>query len=211
MAPVELEKWASLIKDALLSLGAIVTMCVALYGLRMWKRELAGKEVFAAAKILVRESHLLTKSAQKARSPVWNLERRSFSEAEVQNTTKNERWRLSEAEAFKKNIDELSAANDSYRSALLDARVLLGSRVYGAFLPFDKSIGEVINRIGNYIRLLQNHSLIVLPDSLEVVELQSKLYPSEHLDDDLSQLLSNCREQGEVTLLGFLHRKEISA
>lgn len=211
MPPVELKEWVSLLKDALLGVGALVTMSVALYGLRMWKRELVGKEMFAAAKVLVKESHLLAKAARRARTPVRDDERRSFTDSEIENTTKNERWRMSEADAYKKRVDELSAAIDSYRSALLDARVLLGSRIYGAFLPFDRAITEVIFRIGNYISVLQDHSLTVLPDSPQALEAQSELYPSHNLDDELTRQVSDTREEGEVALLAFLHRKEISA
>lgn len=209
MPPAELKEWIPLIKDALLAIAALVTTAIAIYGARMWKRELAGKEIYAATKNLVKESHLLSKALRKARTPIEDYERKTFSAEEIKNTTKNERWRLSEADAYKKRIDELSVAIDSYQSALLDVRVLVGSKVYLGFLPFGKLVSEVINRIGNYISVVQDYSQNALPDSPEVQEAQQELYPSDNIDDELSQKIADTREEGEKCLLAFLHRTTI--
>lgn len=133
MPPAELKEWMPLIKDALLGIAALVTTVIAIYGARMWKRELAGKEIYAATKNLVKESHLL----------------------------------------------------------------------------FSQLITEVIHRIGNYIAIIQDYSKTVLPDSLEVQEVQEKLYPSDNIDDELSQKIANAREEGEKCMLAFLHRPSI--
>lgn len=209
MPPAELKEWIPLIKDSLLAIAALVTTVIAIYGARMWKRELAGKEIYAATKNLVKESHLLSRALRKARRSIEDYERRTFSAEEIKNTTKNERWRLSEAEAYKKRIDELSIAINSYQSALLDVRVLVGSKVYLGFLPFGKLVTEVINRIGNYISVVQDYSKNVLPDSPEVQEAQQELYPSDNIDDELSQKIADTREEGEKRLLAFLHRTSI--
>ena len=209
MPPAELKEWIPLIKDSLLAIAALVTTVIAIYGARMWKRELAGKEIYAATKNLVKESHLLSRALRKARRSIEDYERRTFSAEEIKNTTKNERWRLSEAEAYKKRIDELSIAINSYQSALLDVRVLVGSKVYLGFLPFGKLVTEVINRIGNYISVVQDYSKNVLPDSPEVQEAQQELYPSDNIDDELSQKIADTREEGEKCLLAFLHRTSI--
>lgn len=209
MPPAELKEWIPLIKDALIGIAALVTTVIAIYGARMWKRELAGKEIYAATKSLVKESHLLSKAAGRARRPIQNYERKGFSEEDIENTTKNERWRLSEADAYKKRMDELSVAIDRYQSALLDVRVLVGSKVYGGFLPFGQLVTEVVHRIGNYITVIQDYSKTVLPDSPEVQEIQQELYPSDNIDDELSQKIADAREEGEKCLLAFLHRPSI--
>jgi hypothetical protein len=132
-----------------------------------------------------------------------------FSEEEVKHTTKNERWRISEADAYRKRIDDLSLAVDRYQSALLEVRVLVGSKVYLGFLPFGRLVTEVIHRIGNYIVVIQDYSLSLFPDSPEVLEAQQELYPSENLDDELTQQIGDAREEGEKCLLSFLHRTSI--
>jgi hypothetical protein len=209
MPPLELKEWVTLIKDGLLGVAALVTTIIAIYGARVWKRELAGKEIYAATKSLVKESHLLSKATTKARQPIQAYERKAFSEEEVKHTTKNERWRLSEADAYRKRIDDLSVAIDRYQSALLEVRVLVGSKVYLGFLPFGRLVTEVIHRIGNYIAVIQDYSQTVLPDSPDVLEAQQELYPSENLDDELTQEIGDAREEGEKCLLSFLHRTSI--
>lgn len=210
MPPAELKEWIMLIKDGLLGVAALVTTIIAIYGARMWKRELAGKEIYSATKALVKESHLLSKAVIKARMPIQDYERKMFTEEEVKHTTKNERWRISEADAYKKRIDDLSMAIDNYNSALLDVRVLVGSKVYAGFLPFGRLITEVLHKIGNYIAVVQDFSQTVLPDSTEVKEAQLELYPTDNTDDDLSQQIGDAREDGEKCLLTFLHRTSIS-
>lgn len=209
MPPVEIKEWIPLIKDSLLAIAALVTTIIAIYGVRTWKRELSGKEIYDATKNLVKESHLLSMSLHRARRPIDDHEHRAFSNDEIKCMTKNERWRLSEAGAYKKRIDELSVAIDKYQSALLDARVLIGSKVYLGFLPFGKLVTEVIYRIGNYISVLQDCTTSVLPSSPEVRDVQRKLYPSENSDDEFSQEIANAREEGERCLLAFLHRTSI--
>lgn len=141
--------------------------------------------------------------------PIQDHERKVFSDEEIKNYTKNERWRLSEANAYVKRIDDLSIAIDAYRSALLEVRILVGSKAYLAFLPFDKQITEVIRRIGNYIAVVQDYTKDVFPDSPEIQEVQRKLYPSDNRDDELSQKIGDAREEGEKSLLAFLHRISI--
>lgn len=209
MLPAELKEWIVLIKDGLVGVAALVTTIIAIYGARMWKRELAGKEIYIATKNLVKESHLLLKASTNARMPIQDYERKVFSAEEVKNTTKNERWRISEAEAYKKRVDDLSAAIDSYQSALLDVRVLVGSKIYLGFLPFGRLVTDVVLRIGNYIGVIQDYSQTVLPESPEIFESQQEMYPSQNLDDELSQKLSDAREDGEKCLLAFLHRTSI--
>ena len=209
MPPAELKEWITLIKDGLLGVAALVTTVIAIYGARVWKRELAGKEIYAATKTLVKESHLLSKATNRARRPIQDYERKVFSTEEVKHTTENERWRLSEADAYKKRMDDLSLAIERYQSALLEVRVLVGSKVYLGFLPFGELIAETVHRIGNYIAVVQDYTQVVLPDSPEVQEVQRVLYPSDNIDDELSQKIADAREEGEKCLLAFLHRTNI--
>lgn len=209
MPPAELREWITLIKDGLLGVAALVTTVIAIYGARVWKRELAGKEIYAATKTLVKESHLLSKATNSARRPIQDYERKAFSADEVKHTTENERWRLSEAEAYKKRLDALSLAIERYQSALLEVRVLVGSKVYLGFLTFGELIKEVVHRIGNYIGVVQDYTHVALPESSEVQEVQQELYPSDNMDDELSQKIADAREEGEKCLLTFLHRTSI--
>lgn len=202
-------EWVSLIKDVLLGIAAIVTMFVAVYGLRTWKRDLVGKEIYAAARVLVKESHLACKAAHKLRQSLCSYEKRQFTEEELEHTTENERWRISEAEGYKKKVGKYSEELKRYESAKLELRVLVGSRIYEGFLPFGQHLTESIDRVNAYLDLLQGCTQMYLPSSPEIIGAQKELYPSDNFDDELSQNLANTRENGEESLLSHLHRKSI--
>ena len=109
----------------------------------------------------------------------------------------------------KGKIEKFAEELKRYESAKLDLRVLVGSKIYEGFLPFDRFLTESIERVNDYLDLLQDHSNMYLPDSLKIIEAQRQLYPSDHLDDELSQNLADSREEGEVSLLSHRHRKSI--
>ena len=50
LPPEELKEWVKLFSDAMLGVAALVTAGTAIYGVRMWKHELAGREIYGAAK-----------------------------------------------------------------------------------------------------------------------------------------------------------------
>lgn len=209
MPPQELKEWIAITKDILLSIGAIVTMALGLYGLRVWKRDLVGKEVYSAAKTLVKESHLISNASRKLREPILTYERKSFCDEEIRNTTENERWRISEADAYIEKINNFAEELKRYEAAKLELRVLVGSKIYEGFLPFGAALTESINRVNAYLDIIRDYSKSIFPDSEEVLKAQSALYPSSNLNDELSQRIADLREAGEISLLSCLHRKSI--
>lgn len=208
MPDPELKEWVSLIKDGLLALAALVTIGVGIYGARVWKRELIGKEVYAAARELVKQSHIASKAANKLRLPTDMLDKELDPKAAIA-TTNDEHWRMSEIRAYQKRIEGFSVTLEKFESAKLDLRVLKGSRVYEGFMPFGRHLTETILLVNEYLDLLKDDSLKMGPDSPEVLDLQQRLYPSRNLDDDLSQKLADSREEGENSLLAYLHRQSI--
>jgi hypothetical protein len=209
MLSLEIKDWISVGKDVAVGVTALVTMFLAIYGVRTWKRDLVGKEVYSAARLMVKESHLAAKAARKLRSPIRDDERKKFSDTEINNFTACERWRISETSAYENRKKEFGLQIDKYESAKLDLRVLAGSRIYEGFLQFGADLTECIRCVNNYLDLLQDHSLALFEDAPQILEAQKLLYPSDNLDDELSQKIANSRESGEVALLKLLHRSSI--
>jgi len=208
MPDPEFKEWVSLIKDCLLALAALVTIGVGIYGARVWKRELIGKEVYAAARELVKQSHIASKAANKLRLPTDMLNKELDPKVGIA-TNNDEHWRISEIKTYQKRIEAFSVTLEKFESAKLDLRVLKGSRVYEGFMPFGRHLTETILLVNEYLDLLKDDSLKVGPDSPKVLDLQQRLYPSGNLDDDLSQKLADSREEGENSLLAYLHRQSI--
>ena len=96
MLDPDIKDWISIGKDLAVAAAAVVTVGLGIYGVRTWKRDLVGKEVYSAARALVKESHLAAKAARKLRAPICYEERKEFSADEIKNLTSSERWRISE-------------------------------------------------------------------------------------------------------------------
>lgn len=67
--------WVPIIKDIVLAGSAIVTVCLAIYGLKSWRRELTGKTHFEAAKRLLQALY-------KVREAFWGVRSRFIAAAE---------------------------------------------------------------------------------------------------------------------------------
>ena len=208
MPDPEFKEWVSLIKDGLLAIAALVTIGVGIYGARVWKIELIGKEVYAAARELVKQSHIVCKAADKLRLPTDALDKELNPHSDT-TATDDKLWRISEIKAYQRRLETFSIKLDNFESAKLDLRVLKGARVYESFMPFGRHLTDTILLINEYLDLLKDDSLKVGPKSSEVLDLQQRMYPSMNLDDDLSQKLSDSREEGENSLLACLHRQGI--
>lgn len=205
----EFREWVPLVKDTMLALAAVATAFVAISGLRTWKRELAGKEHFTAAKELVRSSHRIWRECGRLRLPLSPREQKVFSAEDVQNTTSAERWRIADWEAYSKRLDDFEKVSDEYHAALLSARVLLGSKVYEAFLPFNYLTIDLINIVNEYLDLLQPKDGAPLPDDPEVIETKKRISLRPGEDDELSRKIADAREDGEKALLPYLARSSI--
>jgi len=62
-------EYITVFKDVCLSVAAIVTASVAIYGLRSWKKELSGKANFEVARGLIRSTYRLRDEISYGRSP----------------------------------------------------------------------------------------------------------------------------------------------
>lgn len=209
MSIVEIKELIALIKDFLTAIAALLTIFIGIYGIRLWRRELVGKEIYAAAKDLVKESHLVFKAARELREPIHPYEVEPFTESVINNTTEWERWRISETNGYRKRTENFNKILERYEHSKLNLRVLVGSKIYLGFLPFDKLIGETIERVNRYIEVLNDYKKAITSNSPDVISAQIKLYPSGRFDDELHQKTGDAREEGEKSLLAYLHRKSI--
>lgn len=205
----ETQIWLSVVKDAVVAVAATVTALVAAAGFRAWKVELVGREKFHAAKELVACSHQLWRVCSALRREVAPHEERHFYAKEIEVTTARERWMLSEWEVYSKRIQAVGDEYNQYRAALLSARVVLGSWVYEAFLPFDKKVTESLNKVNEYLSLIRDEGTPAFRDSAVVKDLKKDVALPLAIEDQLSEQLADAREEGEKKLLGVLYRSTI--
>lgn len=206
----QLATLAPIVKDAVIAVAAMVTSGIAVYGVRVWKRDLVGKELYEVTKTLVYQSHSVAQACTKLLLPILASENRVFTAAEVEHTTVGERWRLSETHVYRTRLRAYTESLEEFSDALLKARVVMGSRVYGAFLPFQNALRQPVDEINNYLSYLQDPSSYLLHDSEEAAALQSFVYRSA--DDGGSKIVmmvADAREDAEKFLLPYLHRNSI--
>lgn len=208
--PTLLSTYVSIARDLVVTVAAVITACIAIYGLRVWKRDLVGKESYEAAKALVYQSHAVSRASDKMRFPIREHERVVFTKEEIENTTEGERWRISEAAAFRNRINEYSESFAEFYKALLSFRVISGSKVYYAFLPFHRALEKPLDQVNLYIALLDDLSFPISVDSIEAASLRGFIYSFGEDMDDYSLAVAEGREKGELFLLPHLHRKSIS-
>ncbi|XMB47217.1 hypothetical protein QQ999_14965 [Pseudomonas fluorescens] len=208
--PILLGTYVSIARDMVVTVAAVVTASIAIYGLRIWKRDLVGKESYEAAKALVFHSHALSRASHKLRYPIMAHERTVFSKEHIENTTEGERWRASEAAAFRTRLKEYSGVYLGFYEALMNFRVIKGSQVYVAFQPFQEALREPLDKLYAYLRLLDDYSVGIVADSPDVKLLSRFIQEFEGDIDQFVLAIGDAREKGELFLLPYLHRKSIS-
>jgi hypothetical protein len=125
----QMNYWVPIIKDIILSVAAIVTVCLAIYGVKSWRRELAGKTKFDAAKRQLQATF-------KIREAFWSARSRFIAAAEFPpgyGGTLDQPTDEKQFEAFlhvyRKRWEPLWDAIQEFDVAALESEVLWGESV----------------------------------------------------------------------------------
>lgn len=125
---------ATVVKDVVIALAALIGAWVAVQGLSTWKRQLKGSVEYELTRRLLRTTYRWRESIKAVRSPmVWaqempapsDEERKSMSEAEIQH--------YGYATAYQRRWDKVVEARDALQTELLEAEVLWGKQVLDIF------------------------------------------------------------------------------
>ncbi len=204
-----LAAYVSIVKDGVITVAALVTAAIALYGLRVWKRDLVGKEVYEVMKELVYQSHSVAKAARSSIYPLAASEARVFTDQERTHTTEIERIFLSESDAYLARLETYVKSFQNFRDALLRARVLLGSKVLNAYNPYEKVLVKPVQLINEYLAVINDRINTPHPESDEVIRLRS-LFASFEGENEIINSIHEAREVAERFSLPYLHRKSIT-
>lgn len=196
-------------KDIVIILGTVTTMSLGLYGLKVWKRDLVGKETYAVIRDLIKQLRKVSKVAGRTRSKVHLYEHVRMAPDEAIHFTANEQWLLAEAAVYHARLDELGASLASLDDSMLEARILLGSSIHATTLVFKATVREAIGLVNDYLDLLHDQRLALAEDSAAIRSAQQAMYPWDDLGDPLSLKIVDARESAETTLLRYLHRRDI--
>jgi len=114
----------SIARDIIVALAAIVTGCVAVYGINSWRRETTGKAKFEAAKALLVAGYKVRNEIRSARSPL--IVAGEFSPDFPLGEGSEARYRAY-AHVYSNRWAPVKVALESFDSPVVDAEAVLGT------------------------------------------------------------------------------------
>jgi hypothetical protein len=201
--------YVPLVKDGIVTLAATVTAGVAIYGLRIWKRDLVGKEVYEAMKELVYQSHSISKAAARCLYPLMASEASVFTDEERLHTTELERLFLNESRAYRVRLETYAASFRDFSDSLMRARVLLGSKVSNAYQFYEVSLRQPMSLINEYLTVIDDRASTPHPQAPEIIRLRSRFIVAGTTKNEIVDSIFEAREKAEEFSLPYLHRKSI--
>lgn len=145
-------KWIPIFKDVVLSLAAMTTMFVAIYGLNKWREEHQGKVRFDAAKALLASIYSVRNNFEVVRSG-W-LDASEFP-LEYSSKHPNETSTKDRADAmwhvYKNRLEPLVEAMNSLDATLIEGEVLWGSEVKEQGRKINSSFNRLVRSVKDLI------------------------------------------------------------
>jgi|GEM_PF-2011422 len=199
-------KLIPLVKDVVLAVAAIITTCIAVYGVIKWKRELQGKTYLETSKTLLTALYGVRNNFEIVRSGWRDVS--EFPEEYIKNKHVGSNNREAEADAlwylYKNRLSPLTEAMNKLDACLLEAEALWGPEV--------REHGRKIN--GCYNRLVRSIKELVSMEFRGIDKHDKdtfKLYKddvvaSRESSDELSKQLSEAIEYFESITRRHLSR-----
>ncbi|MDD2540341.1 MAG: hypothetical protein PHH28_04770 [Desulfuromonadaceae bacterium] len=120
--------WVSIGKDVILSISAIVSVSLAIYGLKSWQRELAGKTRFEAARRLLLAVYKIREEFWTARNPFIPAAEFPSGWTGSYNRSTEEEFQAN-LHVYKHRWEQLMATIQDLEASSLEAEVLWGQHI----------------------------------------------------------------------------------
>lgn len=194
--------WMPIIKDIILSLSAMITVILAVYGIKSWRRELAGKTRFDIARRLLQATY-------RIREEFWGVRSRFITAAEFPSSYSGMSGKNSNQEnyeaffhVYKNRLEPLKDAIQEFDVAALEAEVLWGDEI--------KKITDEIRSCLQSLRISIEGELSNIlsgteePDSDYKQKVKRDVSASRDDKDPLSNKMRETLSQIEQTLKPYL-------
>jgi len=143
----------SIIKDLILSIAAIVTIFVALYGLNAWRKELKGKTEYEIARRILRSIYKVRVAIDLVRRPFVSAGEMATALKEQGKDPKDALETIgtegATAAAYERRWKEVSNAVAELHADFFEGQVLWGDKTLDAIKPFLKCV----NSLGTYLEI----------------------------------------------------------
>lgn len=197
----------SLVSDIVIGVSAVVVAVVAFFGLRTWRKELAGKAKFDVARNIMRLGFKFTDDFQAARNPfTWLGEYDSRQQQE--NESEAESRVLNEWYARNRRLQPLIEDLQKLQEAGWEAETVLGKnsskRVSEAITVFRHSYAELSSAIDSYFET--RHEEVIKHEKYQeqdwLKELKKEIYSAK--EDDLSKKIDEAKDQLASALKAYV-------
>lgn len=143
---------ATLTKDIVLTIAAIIGAYVALRGLNTWNRQLKGGVEYDLTRRLLKATYRLREAIKGVRHPVmWGNEQPLPPEDEAQGMNRDQKRYYGLSMAYQKRWDKVSEVRNELQTDLLEAEVLWGGIIYEKFEPLFRLQQELFADVHSYL------------------------------------------------------------
>jgi hypothetical protein len=150
-----LAQYASIAKDTVLTIAAVVGAYVALRGLSTWNRQLKGGVEYDLTRRILKCTYRLREAIKDVRSPaIWGHEMPPPPEAEASKMSLEQLRYYGLANAYQKRWDKVADVRTDLQTEMLEAEAIWGRIVYETFEPVFKLEQELFSAIYVYLLTL---------------------------------------------------------
>lgn len=151
--PVSVAEWMTVTKDAILTIGALVGMVVAILGLSTWRRQLKGGAEYDLTRRLLKRTYQLREAVASVRFPIMHRLEMEGGEDDEPKLSAAERKHMGLAHAYQARWNKLAEAHDNLQTELLEAEVLWGATARSQYDPLFALEKELFAEIQLYVAL----------------------------------------------------------
>ena len=198
---------ASFVSDIVIGACAIGVAVIAFFGLRTWRKELAGKAKFALARDVMLLGFKLKAHFEDARNP-FTYSTESAGRSRKEDETPNVSQVLDEWYARANRLKPLHENLIKIQEASWEAQILLredsSKSVSEAVTVYRRSFGELSSAIHSYFEERKQEAKTGIPfkDQDWLKELHKTIY--SRTDDDLSKQIEEATNKLESTLQAYV-------
>jgi len=159
----------SIIKDVIVSIAAIVTASIAVFGITSWRRELKGKSDFDAARRLMKSTYMLRDSISAARDPlISGYEFPEDYEGALGETTAEDKAKAY-FHVFNNRWKPIIEALQEFDTAALEAEAIWGAEIKVKTNTFRKTLNKL--------------------QASKQMHVQNMLHDNNYLDENMAQTI----------------------
>jgi hypothetical protein len=145
-------EFATVAKDVVLTIAAVVGAYVAVKGLSTWNRQLKGGVEYELTRRLLKQTYRLREAIKGVRNPVmWAGEMPSPSPDKAAAMTKDQIRFYGMSSAYQKRWDKVAEVRTDLQTELLEAEAVWGREVHKQFDPVFKLQHELWVAVHSYV------------------------------------------------------------